>query len=348
MTEEQYKKLNNYLNDIFIELEKNNSFLLRNIYPIAKLSDMYLNATENIELDDNTIQNNISFLDVMSLSREIIASIDTNYLKDFDKLIETGEIDFSYNNEYYDDFFRLFVNKNKKIINLNRKFNYSDVRVLIHEFIHYTNSGIHINHCNSLLTEFLSIYFEQYAIDYMINKGIDKKEIDYNGRYISTKIKSNNLCNYAVVLLSYENFGNIDKNSWQLLNDKFIPINEKKFNKICLRTLEILDIKQDNYKFDVLYQKEFNEQEKNKEILNLLSSEYCYILGTIFATYALEYCDINKIIELNNSASGNNLINSNIFAIFKSMGIDIDSSSFNNNIFDCIQRRLSKYNKVRK
>ena len=182
----------------------------------------------------------------------------------------------------------------------------------------------------------------------MINKGIDKKEIDYNGRYISTKIKSNNLCNYAVVLLSYENFGNIDKNSWQLLNDKFIPINEKKFNKICLRTLEILDIKQDNYKFDVLYQKEFNEQEKNKEILNLLSSEYCYILGTIFATYALEYCDINKIIELNNSASGNNLINSNIFAIFKSMGIDIDSSSFNNNIFDCIQRRLSKYNKVRK
>lgn len=347
MTEEQYKKLNNYLNSAFKELEKNNSFFLKNIFPIAKLSNIYNFVYKNIEIENKSITNNISFENVMLLAREIIETIDKNYLKDFDQLIKTGELDFSYDSEYFDSHFRWNRETKQKLININRSYNYGDVRVLIHEFIHYTNCGICSKSSNVLLTEFLSIYFEQYAIDYMIKKGIDKDEIDYNSRYIDTNRKANLLCNYAVVMLVYEQIGNIDKDSCKLINDHFIAISEEEFNKICLKTIEIISNKYSNYKFDTLFENKYDEERENKTISSLVSNDYCYILGTIFAIYALEYCDINKIIELNNSKINNNLINGNIFIIFKNIGIDITSSNFNDNILDCIQKRLTKYNKVK-
>ena len=64
-------------------------------------------------------------------------------------------------------------NQVKQIININREFNYNDVRLLVHEFIHYTN-GKHISPNRHYFTEFLSIYFEFYTIDYLLKKGINK------------------------------------------------------------------------------------------------------------------------------------------------------------------------------
>ena len=117
---EIYEKINKYLNDICTFLEQDNSFLL---------------------------DNKLTFEDVYLLAREIIETIDFNYLKDFDKLIETGELDFSYDKEYIGSYCHTLIKDGKlkiQLININRHFNYDDVVTLIHEFIHYTNTKMSI------------------------------------------------------------------------------------------------------------------------------------------------------------------------------------------------------------
>ena len=176
---EIYDKLNYYLNEICKYLEKENAFLLENIYAISRLNDEVLKHIEDYRLDNKTKQNKLTFEDVFLLARKIIASIDKSYLESFDNLIKSGELDFSFESAYEDSVCISMHRKNqvKQIININREFNYNDVRLLVHEFIHYTN-GKHISPNRHYFTEFLSIYFEFYTIDYLLKKGINKDEID--------------------------------------------------------------------------------------------------------------------------------------------------------------------------
>jgi len=113
----------------------------------------------------------LTYQDVYNLAREIIESINSDYLEDFDKLIENGQLDFGYEGEYEDS---VFVHEQKdsniyNYINIKREFNYSDVGSLVHEFIHYTNGKNNNTIKRRILTEFLSIYYENYAIDYLID-----------------------------------------------------------------------------------------------------------------------------------------------------------------------------------
>ena len=168
---EIYDKLNYYLNEICKYLEKGNSLLLENIHGISILNDEFLKHIQSYHLDNKTKQNKLTFEDIFLLAREIIGSIDESYLESFDNLIKSGELDFSFESIYEDSVCISTHRKNqvKQIININREFNYNDVRILIHEFIHYTN-GKKISTNSHYFTEFLSIYFEFYAIDYLLKK----------------------------------------------------------------------------------------------------------------------------------------------------------------------------------
>ena len=296
--EEIYNKLNFYLNDICNYLEKENSFLLDNILSIAKLNDTFLEYIEQDSFDNKTIKNNLTFDDVYLLTREIIEQIDKNYLKEFDNLIQSGELDFSFNNDYDDSYCISMYRKNevKQIININRDFNYNDVRVLIHEFIHYTN-GKKYSINRKYLTEFLSIYFEFYAIDYLLAKGINKEEIDYFHRIKSTKEHSNIFNRYEIVLLAFIKFGNLDENTVSLLQKYLLNIKKEAFEKECTILYKNLYIAEERNRTKI---------EKNPEILGCVLSEefitsnYRYILGTLLAFYAHEYSAFQDIVYLNN------------------------------------------------
>lgn len=56
MTKEEYKKLNNYLNLLFLELQKEDQFLLDNLLIIANLSIDYANILKKYDLTDNSIE----------------------------------------------------------------------------------------------------------------------------------------------------------------------------------------------------------------------------------------------------------------------------------------------------
>jgi len=179
--EKIYNKLNDYLNEICKYLEKTEPFLLEYIEKIAILNDDFLDFINKYTFQNQTHQNFLTFEEVYDLTRKIIKQIDEKYLIDFDNLIQSGELDFGYEGEYDDSHCISFYKKEKcikQIINIDRCFNYDDVRRLGHEFMHYTN-GKYTSKNRKHFTEFISIYFEMFAIDYLLDININKEELDY-------------------------------------------------------------------------------------------------------------------------------------------------------------------------
>ena len=70
-----------------------------------------------------------------------------------------------------------------------------------------------------------------------------------------------------------------------------------------------------------------------------ISYNYRYVLGTILAIYAHKYCDFNDIVNLNNSIGNTN---KNVSEILLSIGIDINSKDFLNNVLEALDDYLNK------
>lgn len=322
--QEIYDKLNYYLNEICKYLEKENLFLLENIHNISILNDEFFKHIGTYYLENETKQNKLTFEDVFFLAREIISSIDKSYLESFDNLIKSGELDFSFENDYEDSVCISMHRRNqvKQIININREFNYNDVIVLIHEFIHYTNGKKNsIN--RHYFTEFLSIYFEIYAIDYLLKKGINKEEIDYFSRIKSVERHSTIFFQYEIPLLAFIKFGNLNNDTVSLLQQFILNIKKEEFENECFSLCEILSLIEQNNK------------EKIKENPNLIgrilseefiTQNYRYVLGTILAIYAFKYSRLEDIIHLNNHI--NEYDNKTVYDICLSIGIDINDGDF--------------------
>ena len=327
MNEEKYQKLNYYLNGVFKELENNDAFLLRNILNLARLSDDYVHLTDNYNFKIYNKQNNLTFNDVYLLAREIVEGIDKNYLEYYDKLIENGILDFSYNHEYPVSQFLWNDEKEIRLININRNFNYIDVTSLIHEFMHYMN---HIDNKLSnnryLLTEDISIYFEEYAKRYLIQKGISKEELFLNERIMSTKRTASNFNWYSLIFLAYEKFGNIDNNTYKFLNEYFLSIEKEEFEEECSKALKLCERIHEKYKFEYKMKSEdLNGFEDNlfRKLIEFVNKDYRYILGTYIAYYALEHSSLEKMVYLCNHINEYSYSKMDPIDVLKYANIDI-------------------------
>lgn len=219
------------------------------------------------------------------LAREIIKSIDAKFLEKYDQLIQSGELDFNYeiqeDDNLYVSVFKYSKQLNKGIINVNREFNYTDVTTLVHEFVHYINGvNLNVNNNRYLLTEFFSIYFEQYAINYLLERGILKTELDYTFRFQETKKISNFINWYGLVLIAYEKFDNIDKNTFQSFQSH-CSISFEEFEKRCNKVLKDFGESQKQYEIDIRYEKNFEEKNLSKYLIKNLKKTYRYLLGTL-------------------------------------------------------------------
>jgi len=349
MKKEDYQKLNYYLNGCFKELEKDDSFLLRNIYPLAKLSDSYIHLTNNYNLEIYDTKNNLTFNDVYLLAREIIESIDASYLKYYDKILDNGQLDFSYDCEYFDSQFIYNLKNGKRLININRTFNYIDVATLIHEFIHYMN-GLESTFSNNryILTEAISIYFEEYAKLYLLNKGISKEELFLNERIICTKKAASNFNWYSLILLAYEKYGNIDENTYQLLNKYICNIPKEDFEDECSKALNFCEKEHEKYKFEYkMTSDDINmnnfEEKLFEHLTTFLNVSYRYIFGTYMAYYALEHSSKEKMVYLCNHINEYPYSMMNVFDILEEANIDVDKIDIS-----IIENVLEKNNTVRK
>lgn len=288
MTQEEYKRLNDYLNDVFLGFQKKNKIFVDNLIPILGLStiinDYFKNNIKSFQIKSKS--NHLTFEDVYLLAREIIEKISPRYLGEYDELIKSGALNFNFNSKGYSEFSFNRYNEivNKKLINISREFNYDDVVSLIHEFFHYTQVKMNkkISYNFDFFTEFIAIYFETIAKRYLIEeKNISKDELIINNRVESLYRNNIKLYQYITVLVAYEYLGNINENTEEDLRN-ILRIRDPSFQKECLQTLNKLD-----------------SLKKNKPVVNLFNQNYRYVVGIILAYYALEHSKLEDMVELN-------------------------------------------------
>ena len=365
MTEEDYKKLNDYLNDTFIYLSEYDGFLIYNMHTIFILNSMLYEKLKNIDLNHKFRENNLTFEDIFNIARNEIEKINPNYLEKFDELIDSGRLDF-FNQEKNitiserNDYEKLSqienseeetrnnstcnYTKNDYFINLAREYNYNDVLILIYEFIHSTNASENMGEYRYILTEFFSIYFEMCTRKNLLESGINPSELDIFDRIKYTGRDSKSIDNYSFVLMYYNLFGNIKENSYKdLIKYNIVSLSKEEFDNSCQFLLNYFDYKKDEYNFK---NKEFNLYDYRKCISSLFSSGYRYLLGTLFSCYLLENGNKDKVVWLNDHINDEEIKNMNFIDVLKIIGIDLTDENINKKLVDGAQNyyeNLSKY-----
>lgn len=365
MKKEDYKRLNDYLNDAFIYLSEHDRFFIQNMQSIFILNNMLYGKLNDIDLEHKFHKNNLTFEDVFELARSEIEKINPNYLEEFDRLIDSGCLEFFLHeqnmiikgNTTYEKLSEIENNEEEirndsvcsynngdYFIDLARTHNYNDVLMLIHEFIHSTNSSKNMGEYRYILTEFFSIYFEMLSQKELLENGINPSELDIFDRIKNTGKISKEITEYDLVFISYNLFGNIKENSYEDLKKYHIVSSTKKeFECACVRLLKYFDYQKIQYNNE---SKEFNLYDYRKCISILFSSGYRYLLGTLFSCYLLENENKDKIVWLNDHINDEEIKNMNFIDVLKIIGIDLTDENIDAKLVDSAQNyyeNLSKY-----
>ena len=365
MKKEDYKRLNDYLNDTFIYLSEHDGFFIQNMQSIFILNNMLYGKLNDIDLEHKFHKNNLTFEDVFELARSEIEKINPNYLEEFDRLIDSGCLEFFLHeqnmiikgNTTYEKLSEIENNEEEirndsvcsynngdYFIDLARTYNYNDVLTLIHEFIHSTNSSKNMGEYRYILTEFFSIYFEMLSQKELLENGINSSELDIFDRIKNTGKISKEITEYDLVFISYNLFGNIKENSYKDLKKYHIVSSTKKeFECACVRLLKYFDYQKIQYNNE---SKEFNLYDYRKCISILFSSGYRYLLGTLFSCYLLENGNKDKIVWLNDHINDEKMKNMNLIDVLKMIDIDLTDENINEKLVESAQKyyeNLSKY-----
>lgn len=365
MKKEDYKRLNDYLNDAFIYLSKYDGFFIQNMQSIFILNNMLYGKLNDIDLEHKFHKNNLTFEDVFELARSEIEKNNPNYLEEFDRLIDSGCLEFFLHeqnmiikgNTTYEKLSEIENNEEEirndsvcsynngdYFIDLARTYNYNDVLTLIHEFIHSTNSSKNMGEYRYILTEFFSIYFEMLSQKELLENGINSSELDIFDRIKNTGKISKEITEYDLVFISYNLFGNIKENSYKDLKKYHIVSSTKKeFECACVRLLKYFDYQKIQYNNE---SKEFNLYDYRKCISILFSSGYRYLLGTLFSCYLLENGNKDKIVWLNDHINDEKMKNMNLIDVLKMIDIDLTDENINEKLVESAQNyyeNLSKY-----
>lgn len=329
------------------------------------LNNMLYGKLNDIDLEHKFHKNNLTFEDVFNVARNEIEKINSNYLKEFDKLIDSGRLGLFKQEENItikesDDYEKLsdienneeetrndsicFYTEDDYFIDLARIYNYDDVLSLIHEFIHSTNSSKNMGEYRYILTEFFSIYFEILSQKNLLENGINPSELNLFDRIKSTVMISKKIVKYDIVFMAYNLFGNLKEDSYEDLEKYHIVSSTKDdFENVCVNLLKYFDYQKIVYNNE---NKKFNLYEYRKCISRLFSSGYRYLYGTLFACYLLEKRNKDKIVWLNDHINDEKIKNMNLTDVFKIIGIDLTDENIDTklvNSFENYYENLSKY-----
>ena len=290
-----FDKINNYFNKLALHIFESKD--IENKYErFLELNDFFISFFQPIyfkyegEFNVNNKEINLSIEDVINITKEILGTISEEYVLLIDELITSGKLDFSYNNEYSDSHFKLECKNSiiTKEININRVFNYTDVRTLIHEFMHYISS-VKNGFKNKLLTEFISIYFELYTNKYIYDKyNTDISELNYADRIVNVYKRCRHIQYMQIPFATYKRYGNLDKDSYKLANEIMSPYEDYDYFNECNRIISFIN----KYEID------------KKEDEELLMEEFhYYFYATMLALYGQVKFDMKKMVNLANNIS---------------------------------------------
>ena len=327
MKKEDYVILNEYLNKISLYMfddKQVDCYFCDYIY-YNDIFFKYFNSKKFVSRDIKT--NNLSFYDILNYSREIIKSINNDYVLEFDNLLNSGKIDFSYDDKYNDSHVYYSGMKDTisvKLININRKYTYDDISTLIHEFMHYIATLLY-SFDNKVITEFISIYFELYSNEYLCNNyDINLEELEYDKRFFSNYMNSLLSKTIDLPLLIYSRFGNLNNNSYKDLKK---IINDYSRNKYLVDVKRAID--------------SINRFDERILYISPLVEAHYYMYATLLSFYARENCNMKDIVDLANNAKNDDL---EILDLLKKYNIKLDDSFINKTI-ESMDNYLEIFNK---
>ena len=260
MKKEDYDVINEYFNDLALRLFESKDYEC-NYLNFIVLNTIFLRYFRERYFENNGYQiepkkNKLTFQDVIDLARKVIESINPKYLLKYDELLDSGTIDFGYENEYEDSSVSSVLNNGEvklQLINISRDFNYTDVEVLVHEFMHYLNVlGGSIK--DKIIGEFISIYFETYAIEYLYkNYKMNLEEIFYNKRLLNIYTQLSQMEQIQIPFFLFQTYGNLDENSYIEADKFFKNYRKEHYNYDCKYVLKMItDIKREKIgKFEI-------------------------------------------------------------------------------------------------
>lgn len=364
MKKEDYKELNDYLNDTFIYLSSHDGFFIQDMKGIFILNSMLYENLKNIDLNHKFHENNLTFEDIFIIARNEIEKINPNYLEKFDELIDSGRLEFFLKEKNItikesNDYKKLSEIENSEedirydsvcsyteddyFIDIAREYNYNDVLMLIHEFIHSTNASENIGEYRYILTEFFSIYFEMLSQKDLLENGINTSELDIFDRIKDTGMISKKIVKYDLAFMAYNLFGNVKEDSFEDLEKYHIVSSTKEeFESVCINLLKYFDYQKIVYNNE---NKEFNLYNYRKCISKLFSSGYRYLFGTLFACHLLENGNKDKIVWLNDHINDEEIKNMNFIDVLKIIGIDLTEKNINGKLIDSAQKYYENLNK---
>ncbi len=336
MEEIDYKLINDYFNNISLRMFKDKD-IEDNFLSIIRLNDKYNKFIGDRLLKNKTYYKHLdevkmSYIDVINITKEIINTINPKYTEIIDNLLSNGKLDFAYEDGIYHDSYVIYNRHTKnKLININRTFTFNDVVILIHEFMHYVTS-ISTSFNDYIITEFISIYFELYANIYLLNNyNPSLSSIYYEERLLSSYKRSDSIYGIEFPFIAYINFGNLNENSYNLVNQYILPYTKKNYEFECNKVIRLIE-KENNEKNKYIQSSQFSLIERN----------IYYFLATIMAFYVRGKYDMKDVINLAENVSNDEKYDLSLFEIFKKYNLKIEDDIFNIT-FDEIEKYLSLF-----
>ena len=311
----RYVLLNDCIKKLYLNITDNlkDEFLINNFDKITNITKNIINNNEVFDYNDSSIPS-LSCEELDEYFKELLITIDDSkeYLKTYESLKKENKLLFiDLLDEEAKKEFKRKLNISNKISNnfvfktkdndyylvLDRKGDISDLRSLIHEFIHYYIMVSNSNEPYYLLDEFPSMFYEYIANKFLLTKGYNEEDINklYLYRFKEISNKSSHLISVNYYLeLFYRNSFNITH------EDDMEKIKETITNFIEKYGIE-------EYKKKLEKNKNLNNYDKTAnlscDIANLylvsdmynLVLNYPYLIGHYLSLHYVEELSDNKI-----------------------------------------------------
>lgn len=252
----------------------------------------------------------------------------------------TGELDFNYSVELKDSFCNEVVNGSNiyYLVDINRRFNYTDVCLLIHEFFHYLKKMQNLTVVGNVLKEFFSIYFENLAVDYLVKKGVPIFEIDYTSRLKLTLTRADNFDCIGLPLICFFTFGSTDNDSYIMLEKYLFEVTKKTYQDQCNSLLDYFRRKKRKIEWEF---GQYDFKRLQVECCDDFSQYYQYFYGNLLAFYARSYCTVEDVVYLNDHVNDGGI---SVIDFLKKGHIDMNSETFLEKCFQSIDQYINDYN----
>lgn len=301
-----------------------------NYVKLFYIGNNYMNFIDEQKIvSKNNKKTKISKEDMINYSKKVLESLDENLLDGINNFNLSGSIIYSNKikraltrNKISNMSIRNLNNKNQRklryTININEEITYETIKTFIHEYMHYiSGNNVPKNEYGDLTIykknineqkygEFISIYFEEYAKDYMVNNfNINNDEFDSTFRLTDTKLQNHYRSIYLPFAIYY-NYGKYNyKNYKEFVEENDVNLNPSyegfiKNKKTFLKSFsEVITLSLKYIKIDIEKPNLYNN--RNKDSFNKLLVEGLYknnyVLGTLLAFYVKDKITPKEMLE---------------------------------------------------